>query len=61
MSDMYNKPRGRLTLREIVDPSQTKEQVIFRPTQVHSGDVNMKRYNQGPPDLSLNHIAGKGR
>ncbi|XP_060062567.1 leucine-rich repeat-containing protein 49-like [Ylistrum balloti] len=40
--------------------SQDQEQIIFRPTQINSNDnVTMKRYSQGPPDFTLNHIAEK--
>ncbi|XP_033750012.1 leucine-rich repeat-containing protein 49-like isoform X2 [Pecten maximus] len=39
---------------------QDQEQIVFRPTQINSNDnVNMKRYSQGPPDFTLNHIAEK--
>jgi len=34
------------------------EEIVFHPTQGY-GDVNMKRFSQGPPDFTLNHIAGK--
>ncbi|XP_078315686.1 leucine-rich repeat-containing protein 49-like isoform X4 [Crassostrea virginica] len=59
---MYNKPKSRLTLtKEIVEKSvQPQEQVIFRPTQIpNNNDIMMKRYPQGPPDFTLNHIAEK--
>ncbi|XP_069136960.1 leucine-rich repeat-containing protein 49-like isoform X8 [Argopecten irradians] len=63
---MFNKPRSRLNLpskepleRSSVYP-QDQEQIVFRPTQINSNDnVNMKRYSQGPPDFTLNHIAEK--
>lgn len=56
---MYNKPKSRLTLtKEIVERSvQPQEQVVFRPTQIPNNDIMMKRYPQGPPDFTLNHIA----
>ena len=46
---------------QIVEKSvQPQEQVIFRPTQIpNNNDIMMKRYPQGPPDFTLNHIAGK--
>ncbi|XP_061172062.1 leucine-rich repeat-containing protein 49-like [Saccostrea echinata] len=58
---MYNKPKSRLTLtKEIVEKSvQPQEQVVFRPTQIPNNDIMMKRYPQGPPDFTLNHIAEK--
>ncbi|XP_056022971.1 leucine-rich repeat-containing protein 49-like isoform X6 [Ostrea edulis] len=57
---MYNKPKSRLTLtKELVEKSvQPQEQVVFRPTQIPNNDTMMKRYPQGPPDFTLNHIAG---
>ncbi|XP_078315688.1 leucine-rich repeat-containing protein 49-like isoform X6 [Crassostrea virginica] len=46
--------------QQIVEKSvQPQEQVIFRPTQIpNNNDIMMKRYPQGPPDFTLNHIAG---
>nr|XP_022330179.1 leucine-rich repeat-containing protein 49-like isoform X2 [Crassostrea virginica] len=47
--------------QQIVEKSvQPQEQVIFRPTQIpNNNDIMMKRYPQGPPDFTLNHIAEK--
>lgn len=49
-------------LFQIVERSvQPQEQVVFRPTQIPNNDIMMKRYPQGPPDFTLNHIAGRDR
>uniref|UniRef100_A0A8W8HLA6 Uncharacterized protein n=1 Tax=Magallana gigas TaxID=29159 RepID=A0A8W8HLA6_MAGGI len=48
--------------QQIVERSvQPQEQVVFRPTQIPNNDIMMKRYPQGPPDFTLNHIAGRDR
>ncbi|XP_056022977.1 leucine-rich repeat-containing protein 49-like isoform X11 [Ostrea edulis] len=45
--------------QQLVEKSvQPQEQVVFRPTQIPNNDTMMKRYPQGPPDFTLNHIAG---
>ncbi|XP_056022974.1 leucine-rich repeat-containing protein 49-like isoform X9 [Ostrea edulis] len=46
--------------QQLVEKSvQPQEQVVFRPTQIPNNDTMMKRYPQGPPDFTLNHIAEK--
>ncbi|XP_062612472.1 leucine-rich repeat-containing protein 49-like isoform X3 [Saccostrea cucullata] len=46
-------------LRIVEKSVQPQEQVVFRPTQIPNNDIMMKRYPQGPPDFTLNHIAEK--
>nr|XP_022330181.1 leucine-rich repeat-containing protein 49-like isoform X4 [Crassostrea virginica]XP_022330276.1 leucine-rich repeat-containing protein 49-like isoform X4 [Crassostrea virginica] len=55
-----NVPIRTIELPIVEKSVQPQEQVIFRPTQIpNNNDIMMKRYPQGPPDFTLNHIAEK--